>query len=201
MHVVGLHKALNTIIFILQPHIVSFHSFVNMAVSVINRPSLQYMGSKLWPVPEQLLVDKDGTWFLKISPIHHGLVNFICDGLEIMQPASLAQSPGLEKLKDLRNKKAGPSSAADNLFDEPEVHVKKRTRKASGTTEDVVTLSVKGVDVQCLSPKTRQTEDLCVIIEPLALQAVFEAIRAEPGLVDRRSYKATGKFSKRKLEE
>ena len=173
-----------------------------MAVAVINRPSLQYMGSKLWPVPEQLLVDKDGTWFLKISPIHHGLVNFICDGLQIMQPASLAQSPGLEKLKDLRNKKAKPSNAADNLFGEPEEHMKKRirTRKASGNTEDVVTLSVNGVDVQCLSPKARQSEDLCVIIEPLALQAVFEAIRAEPGLVDRRSYQPTGKFSKRKSD-
>ena len=77
---------------------------------------------------------------------------------------------------------------------------KSRTNKKSAITNDVLTISVNGVDVKCISPKTRQSQDLCVIVEPLALQAVFEAIRAEPGLVDRRSYQAIGKFSKREAD-
>jgi len=202
MHVVCLHIALNIISIILQPDFVSSHSFPIMAVSIIHRPALQYMDSKIWNVPDQLLVDIDGTLFLKISPINYGLVNVICDGLQIPKNASLAESPGLEKLKEMRNKKAKPSSAADNLFGEEGAPAQKksRTSKTSAITDDVLTISVNRVDVKCISPKTRQSQDLCVIMESSALQAVFEAIRAEPGLVDRRSYQPTGKFSKRKSD-
>jgi hypothetical protein len=76
-----------------------------MAVLTVNRPSLQYMDSKIWNVPEQLLVDMDGTLCSNMSPISYCLVNVICDGLQIPKNASLAESPGLEKLKEMRNKK------------------------------------------------------------------------------------------------
>ena len=139
MHVVCLQIALNIIRITLQPDFVSSHSFSLIEVSIINRQPLQHRDSKIWHVPEPLLVDKDGTLFLRISPIHHGLVNFICDGLQILQPASLTQSPGLEKLKDLRNKKAKPSGDADKLLGEDEAPVKKksRIRKPSAIIDDV----------------------------------------------------------------
>jgi hypothetical protein len=150
-----------------------------MSVQIETYPVIVYNDAEKWPVPLSLVVEHGGKQWLKISPINYGLIRTICYDLEVPRNASLKVCGEIENLKKMRNDAAqqAEQTAADELFQADGQPVKKK--KKIGQQKDVVILRISGQEVQCLAPKLRQSEDLCILLAGKDLEAVFHAIRQD----------------------
>ena len=161
-----------------------------MSLVIQHQITLQWQDSKPWLVPQNLLVVEGDQTFLKISPIHHSLIALICNGMKIDKNGRISNSPALERMKQMRNQASESTSAADEPFQSEGSNVKKKARVTQKEEKpNVITIMVDDTPVQVIRTKSRASEDLCVLMEASSLEAVFGAVRAEPGFQTKRSYK------------
>ena len=130
------------------------------------------------------------------------LANFI-----IPKSGSLVHAPGLQELKEKRNRAAGFVSAPSGLFESQSEAPKKKgssKRKAASLAEagsDHVTIDVDGREVIMMRPSSTDS-CLAVLMTESCLGAVFSYIASRGGSSDsKRSYVSSGKFSKKKKIE
>ena len=128
------------------------------------------------------------------------LANFI-----LPKSGSLVHAPGLQELREKRNKAAGlaPEQLHSGLFDSQSEAPKKKggsKRKAASLDEsgpDQVTIDVDGVEVTMMRP-TSIDSCLGILMTESCLGAVFNYIASRGGSTDaKRSYVSSGKFSKK----
>ncbi|CAK9047287.1 Uncharacterized protein SCF082_LOCUS26590 [Durusdinium trenchii] len=154
------------------------------SVEVNTRVELKHGDGKFHPIPEQLLVSLGGKSFLKIRPTSQVIVSLICG--KAPKNSSLSSSAALASLIQQRNEK-GQKRGSDGgegaeVF---QAGAKKRkvTKPEAGIKEDqIITIDVDGSNVEVLwncGASRPSRFDLCVVLEPEALAAVFSKLQED----------------------
>jgi len=150
-----------------------------MSVKIESQPVLTYNDGEKWLVPLNLVVEHAGRQWLKISPINYGLVRTICYDRIVPKNASFSVCGEIENMKRMRNEAAQQpeQTPAEELFQSDGQPSKKKRKPSATAKKEIVSFEIAGSVVQRLAPRSRQSEDLHVLIEEMSLEAVFHAIR------------------------
>lgn len=189
-----------------------------MPVEIKSRPTISRDGSAEFVPPLHMVEESEGKQFLILKLFVKGLIQMFLHGTDWADSNSLAGTPGIEALKQMRNTECGLAakpSAADNLFSEDqdqdqdrnEVQEKKKKtsqrrkkQQAQQQVEDAsINIDVEGTRVCILNPKSVD-DYVAVELDATQLEAVFQfiikALVAKPPK-DKRPYEKSGRFSKK----
>ena len=154
-------------------------------------------GQAAWKIPADLILEFDGTTWVKLTAWNRGLCAFICDEIDSKQMprnASLCSCVGFLQLKQMRNdalsKKEGSeqeSTGAAKLFGgeaNSQDGIPKRRKVCKAAKEDIATImfelaAVADLPNTCITARVpaRRNDDLIVPLEPNILKHIIEFIR------------------------
>lgn len=130
-------------------------------------------------MPEELLKDYQGVWYLKLRPSHHKMTLLLAEGCP-KKNASLTSSELLQGLKAKRDAALTmslmPTPDGEGIGNENA----KKPKAAKQTMDMVVQFDVGGTMVHCLCPKSRGTHnELMIEMDQDQLTAVFQHLQPD----------------------
>ena len=158
-------------------------------VEITTRVEASFMNGKTVPLPDHLLVEHEGTRFLKLRPTSPAICKLLLESAPSKNP-SFSSSPALAELLNKRNEAAykenqeEPDEERENLWSAaaPEGAAACKKRKRVGAVEESYTVQIDcdGVPITCLVSGQRPgRSDLAVCLDPVQLTAVFRKIQPD----------------------
>lgn len=146
-------------------------------------------------IPDDLLVQHDDDWFLKLRPSDHKIVRLLAPG-NPKKNSTLSNSTLLQAIKAKRDEALAQTLQPDQGQG---IMVNQKKQKAAKQTMDlVVQIEVGGTMVNCLCPKCKTTTDLMIQMNEDQLTAIFQHL--EPDTKDI-TQSPKGKSKKRKVDQ
>ena len=143
-------------------------------------------------MPEDLMKEYQGVWYLKLRPSHHKITQLLTEG-NPKKNASLTTSALLQALKTKRD-----DALTKALLPTPEEGLgnenAKKQKPAKQTMDMVVQIGVGGTMVHCLCPKSRGTNnELMIGMDMGQLTAVLQHLQPDAQKITLQSPKKTRK--------
>ena len=144
-------------------------------------------------MPEDLMKEYQGVWYLKLRPSHHKITQLLTEG-NPKKNASLTNSALLQGLKTKRDDALTmslmPTPDGEGIGNENA----KKHKAAKQTMDMVVQIDMGGTMVHCLCPKPRGTHnELMVEMDQDQLTAVFQHLQPDIQEITLQSPKKTRK--------